>query len=523
MSAGATSPALEPRAERDLSATALADGRSRMSWAEWDEQASCLASALAHDLGIRAGDRVALRLGNRVEWFVITSALTKLGAVAVSVGARLTNDEVRRVIDHSDARVLFLDDPALATAAAAWIGDRSTGLGWLVDVTGGSPQAQALALGALVACDPARSDLAPAALLPTSIHYTSGTTGQPRGVVRTLPEQELAAFGDLLGDLIGTMGLRDDDRHLVCAPLYHAGGSFGAQITQIAGGAVVVMDHFDAGEALAAIERERITTTFMVPTMLNRIASLPAATRERYDISSLRVIMTGAAPFPAALKKSVIEALGEECLYEMYGATELGIVTILEPRDQLRKGGSCGRLLKGVSVRLLGEDGREVTPGEVGEVYVRSPALVAGYLRDERATRASLDEGYFTVGDVGYLDDEGFLHIVDRLKDMVISGGVNVYPAEIEEVLHEHPAVFDAAVIGVPHPDWGEQLKAIVQLRSGVTATKEELIGFCRARVADFKRPRSVDFVDELPRNAAGKVLKRELREPYWAETGRSI
>jgi long-chain acyl-CoA synthetase len=274
---------------------------------------------------------------------------------------------------------------------------------------------------------------------------------------------------------------------------------------------------------LAAIERDRITTTFMVPTMLNRIAGLPAETRGRYDLSSLRVIMTGAAPFPVAVKERVIEALGERCLYEMYGATELGIVTILEPRDQLRKAGSCGRLLKGVSVRLLAEDGREVAPGEVGEVYVRSPALVAGYLRDERATDASIDEGYFTVGDAGYLDDEGFLFIVDRLKDMVISGGVNVYPAEIEEVLHEHPAVFEAAVIGVPDPDWGEQLKAIVQLRGDAMATPDELIGFCHTRLAGFMRPRSVDFVEELPRNAAGKVLKRELREPYWAETGRRI
>ena len=522
MSAASSPRALAPRAADEIDVPALADYRTRLSWAQWDEQASRLASALAHDLGLRAGDRAAIRLGNRVEWFVITSALTKLGAVAVSVGARLTDEEVRRVVEHSGARALFLDDPALAAAAAPWIGeDGSAGLGWLVDVDGASPQA--LALDGLLARYTDGAELAPAVLLPSSIHYTSGTTGQPKGVVRTLPEEELAAFGELLGDLIGTMGLRDDDRHLVCAPLYHAGGSFGAQVTQIAGGSVVIMDHFDPRAVLAAIERERITTTFMVPTMLNRIASQPAATRGQYDLSSLRVIMTGAAPFPAALKERVIEALGEECLYEMYGATELGIVTILEPRDQLRKVGSCGRLLKGVSVRLLGEDGCEVAPGDVGEVYVRSPALVVGYLRDENATRASMDEGYFTVGDAGYLDDEGFLHIVDRLKDMVISGGVNVYPAEVEEVLHEHPSVFDAAVIGVPDPDWGEQLKGIVQVRGDATVTEEELIEFCRTRLADFKRPRSVDFVEELPCNAAGKVLKRELREPYWAETGRRI
>src|SRR5207248_2368522 len=228
-----------------------------------------------------------------------------------------------------------------------------------------------------------------------------------------------------------------------------------------------------------------------------------------------------AAPCPFSLKQRAIEYFGP-CLWEFYGATETGVNMVLRPEDQLRKPGSCGRALDGVDVRLLDESGADVPTGSPGEIWVRTSSLAEYYNRRE-ATAASMRDGFFSVGDIAYRDDEGYYYICDRKVDMIISGGVNIYPAEIEAALHAHPAVMDAAVIGVPDDEWGESVKAIVQLRSGMVPSADELAEVLASRLAGYKKPRSYDFVDELPRDAAGKLLKRKLREPYWAGAGRSI
>src|SRR3989441_675050 len=262
-----------------------------------------------------------------------------------------------------------------------------------------------------------------------------------------------------------------------------------------------------------------VTTTFMAPTLLKRLVD--AQERKPRDTSLLRALILGAAPCPHALKVRA-EAVFGQVLWEFYGATETGINTVLRPEDQLRKPGSCGTALPGQEIRLVRADGAEAAVGEPGELMVRSNWLAEDFNRPD-ATRGSLHKGFFSVGDVAYRDQDGYFYICDRRIDMIISGGVNIYPAEIEAVLHAHPAVMDAAVIGVPDDQWGESVKAVVELRGGMEVTADALIAFCGDRLAGFKKPRSIDFVDELPRDAAGKLLKRKLRDPYWAGAGRTI
>src|SRR5258708_6053794 len=289
------------------------------------------------------------------------------------------------------------------------------------------------------------------------------------------------------------------------------------------GGTVVGQQKFEADEALDLIARHGVTTAFMAPTLLQRLVD--AQQRRRRDISSLRALILGAAPCPYGLEVGAEAVLGK-VLWELYGGSETGINTVLRPEAQLRKPGSCGTAMPGQEIRLVDANGNEVPDGEPGEFMVRNTALAEYYNRPD-ATGKSLHDGFFSVGDVAYKDDEGFYYICDRKIDMIISGGVNIYPAEVEAVLHAHPAVMDAAVIGVPDAQWGESVKAVVQLRAGVSATQEklmeELIAFCTDRLASYKKPRSIDFMDELPRDPAGKLLKRKIREPYWASAGRRI
>jgi acyl-CoA synthetase (AMP-forming)/AMP-acid ligase II len=344
--------------------------------------------------------------------------------------------------------------------------------------------------------------------------YTSGTTGHPKGAWRP----NGVDIANVL-QVISIFGLHQDDVHLMCGPGYHSAVSFFSALHGVLGATVVMQPRFDAEGALDLIARHRVTTTFMAPTLLQRLVE--AQERAPRDTSSLRAIILGAAPCPHALKIRA-EAVFGQVLWEFYGATETGINTVLRPEDQLRKPGSCGTAVPGQEIHLIAEDGTEAAPGQPGEFMVRNTWL-AEYFNRPDATGKSLHDGFFSVGDVAYRDEEGYYFICDRRIDMIISGGVNIYPAEVEAALHAHPAVMDAAVIGVPDDEWGESVKAVVQLRDGAHATAEELIAFCGDRLAGYKKPKSVDFVEELPRDAAGKLLKRKIREPYWAKTGRSI
>ena len=321
--------------------------------------------------------------------------------------------------------------------------------------------------------------------------------------------------------VIQVFGLKPDDVHLMAGPGYHSAVGFFSALSQLLGATIVIEKRFDAAEALALIARHQVTTTFMAPTLISRMLNLPEEYRAGIDHSSFKQIIMGAAPCPISLKERCIAYFGN-VLWEFYGATETGINTVLRPEDQLRKPGSAGTALEGQEIRLVDEEGVDVPVGMPGEFLVRNDALAEYYNRPE-ATANSNHDGYFSVGDIAYRDADGYYYICDRKIDMVISGGVNIYPAEVESVLFEHPAVEDAAIIGVPNEEFGEEVKAVVKLKPGAGATEAELIEWCNQRVAGYKRPRSVDFVDDFPRDVAGKTQKRRLRDRYWQGLTRRI
>jgi fatty-acyl-CoA synthase/long-chain acyl-CoA synthetase len=302
--------------------------------------------------------------------------------------------------------------------------------------------------------------------------------------------------------------------------MYHSGPGAFAGLTHALGGTVVVLPKFDPEEWLRLVDKHKVNTTFTAPTQLKRIVNQPADVRAKYDVSSLRSVIANAAPVPFALKKQWIETFGEGHLFEVYGSTELGVDTIMEPEDQLRKPGSCGKPYGPLEIRLIQEDGTEAPVGEPGVMWIKSPAVFDEYYKAPEKTEETKledDPAWRTVGDIAYRDDEGFYYICDRRNDMIISGGMNIYPAEIEAVLHSHPAVMDAGVIGIPNEEWGEQVHAIVQLKAGQDASTDALEQLCREHLAGYKVPRSFEFREELPRTESGKLLKRKLRDEFWA------
>ena len=486
---------------------ALIEGERTLTWREFFLVRNRLAQSLAA-LGVGAGQHAVIYAHNSAENLIATAALRALGVVPVPMNHRLTADEVTYILDNSEATTVLVGDAFLPMAER--VRGAATGVKrWIT--LGAERRPWAEPLDDLVARG--RSDPPPApAAVGGSMVYTAGTTGKPKGALRrvTDPASVLPRLGAL--DCLDPAHV-----HLVAGPLYHSAPGGFALYAHMVGSTVVVMRKFDAEDALHHIERHRCTTTFMAPTLLKRIVDLPAAVRARYDVSSMRSIVVAAAPCPMRVKEQVMAMFGP-VLYEFYGSTELGINTILRPDDVLRKPGSCGRAAPGVEVAVLDDDGRPVPAGQPGELVVRRyNGVFEEYYRNPAATAQTSRGEWMSVGDVAWIDPEGFVYICDRKRDMIISGGVNIYPAEIEDALHRHPAVEDAAVFGVPDPEWGERVHAAVQLRRGMSATEREVMDFCRAHLADYKTPREVSFHVDFPRDTAGKLVKRLLREPYWA------
>ena len=496
-------------AESSPDKPALVFGDTTVDYATLDRRANRVANALT-SLGCVEGDRIAWMSFNSLAGSEIANGARRAGLVIVPVNYRLRGAEIAYLLNDSQARVAATG-PDHAAAMAAAMPDVQGDVSFVA--VGENVPAGWLAYRDLVSGAAEQFDSLSEGLGPSMI-YTSGTTGNPKGAWRP--------NGIDLGrvrDIISVFELSGTDVHLMCGPGYHSAVSFFAAVNQALGATIVIQPKFEADEALDLIERHRVTTTFMAPTLLQRLVH--AQEKRPRDVSSLRSLILSAAPCPYSLKQRAEAALGQ-VLWEAYGATETGFNTVLRPEDQLRKPGSCGQAMPGHEIKLVRDDGTEAAVGEPGEFMVRN-AWLAEYFNKPDATSHSLHDGYFTVGDVAYRDGEGYYYICDRRIDMIISGGVNIYPAEIEAVLFAHPSVMDAAVIGVPDDDWGESVKAVVQLRPSSRATEDELIAFCAERLAGYKKPRSVDFVTELPRDAAGKLLKRKLREPYWAKAGRTI
>jgi acyl-CoA synthetase (AMP-forming)/AMP-acid ligase II len=486
---------------------AVIEGERRLSWSQYHEQRNRLAHGLA-ERGLVAGEHAVVYAHNALEVLLVGAAVRAVGAIPVPMNHRLTTDEAAYILDNSEAAVLFTSDEFLPMVERLRAGAQR--LREIV-LLGGERRPWARHLDDLLAAGSPAPVAAPPGL-GGSMVYTAGTTGKPKGARRHATNPAA-----LLPRLTALHCVAPDDVHLVAGPLYHSAPGGFALYAHALGQTVVVMRKFDAEAALRTIERHRCTTTFMAPTLLKRIVDLPLEVRQRYDVSSMRSIVVAAAPCPMRVKEAVLAHFGP-VLYEFYGSTELGINTVLAPADMLGRPGSCGRAAPGVELAVLDDAGRPVATGKPGELHVRrTEGMFDGYYRNEAATRETARGEWLSVGDVAWMDADGFVYICDRKRDMVISGGVNIYPAEIEDVLHRHPAVEDAAVFGVPDAEWGERVHAAVQLRPGATLTVAEITVFCRQHLADYKTPRDVSFHADFPRDTAGKLVKRLLREPFWS------
>jgi long-chain acyl-CoA synthetase len=470
--------------------------------------------------GLARGARVAMLLPNGAPPLVLLAGSQQVGFYLTPLNTHLTAREVAHILADSGATAFFAHASfgALAGAAADQAGLAREGRFAVGGALPGFERWESLQAGQ---SDERPDDRVAGQLL----QYTSGTTGRPKGVLREIPPVDPDAMVPLLAIHLARFGIEPggDGVHLTSSPLYHTAPLVFSWFALHFEHRVVLMDRFDPERALALIERHRVTHTHMVPTQFHRLLLLPEAVRARYDCSSLRQVLHAAAPCPAELKRRMLAWWGP-VIWEYYGATEGG-GTLIGPEDWLAHPGSVGRPWQGAAVRIVDDLGRDCPPGTAGTVYLKLIQDFA-YGGDAAKTRAGRLGDFFTVGDVGILDADGYLTLCDRKIDMIIRGGVNVYPAEVEAVLFQHPKVGDAAVFGIPDDDWGEQVKAAVEPAPGVEpgpALERELLDFCTARLARHKCPRSVDFHAALPRDPSGKLYKRTLRDPYWAGRERAI
>ena len=488
------------------------DSRRSMTFREWNVRACRLANALL-GLGLEKGDRVALLAYNRVEWMEIYIGLAKAGLVAVPINFRLVTPEIQYIAEHCHAKAIIAQDDLvpqvealrgkLSIADRAWIhlGD-STPPSWT-------------SYEALVERGSGHEPGIPVHPADTwALMYTSGTTGKPKGAIRNHEGMALISLVTALD-----MGLTRDDTALLVMPMCHANSlNFASTFTYI--GATVVVDDrksFDAEALLNTMATQRVTFTSLVPTHYIMALSLPDEVKAKYDVSRVRKLMISSAPARKDTKLAILDYFKNSQLYELYGSSEAGWVTLLRPDEQIEHLGSVGREWTGSGpVKILDVDGSEVPDGYVGELYSCTPYTFDGYLNDPVKTRESIrDDGYCSVGDMARRDEHGYIHLVDRKSNMIISGGENIYPSEIENILGRYPGVQDVAVVGVPHEKWGEAVHAVIVMHPGQEAIAGDILDWCRDKMAGYKRPRAITFLkeNEMPRTATGKILHRVLRD----------
>jgi long-chain acyl-CoA synthetase len=490
---------------------ALVTPHGDRTYADFNAQINRLSRAL-RSRGLHPGDAIALMCTNEPAFLEVLYAAQRIGLRLTPINWHLTGEEAAYIIENCEAKAFVCSGTLgdkVAVAAAAGGPDLVK-----IDTGGFIPGFEMY--NAVVAAEDGSDIDDP--VMGTQMLYTSGTTGRPKGVHR-----DNAAVSALAS--VNFCGYDEDfettvDAHLITGPLYHAAPlAFSVAVPFMYGVPLVIMDHWDPVEALQLMQRHGITHTHMVPTMFHRLLALPEATRAQYDTSSLRFVIHGAAPCPVPIKRRLIEWLGP-VVVEYYAATE-GLGTLVDSATWLAHPGTVGRPMVPGQVKVADDAGNDLPPGAIGHVFLQAPAATKfDYYGDTEKTAGAFRGDYFTLGDMGYMDEQGYLYLTDRTANLIISGGVNIYPAEVDAVLLEHPAVGDVATIGVPDDEWGEAVKAVVQPAEGVAGTDElaaELMAFCRDHLAHFKCPRSVDFVPELPREDTGKIFKRKLREQYRA------
>jgi acyl-CoA synthetase (AMP-forming)/AMP-acid ligase II len=496
------------------------EGR-QTTFAQFDSNTNRVANALKAD-GVKRGERIAYLGKNSDIYFELLFGAMKAGVVMAPVNWRLAGPEIAFIVEDCKAPLLFVG-PEFVTMARS-LKERLPGVRAIITTEGGAPEWQDFAAwrDAQSVDDPAvaisRNDIAMQL-------YTSGTTGKPKGA--------MLAHGNML-NLVQSGNEAEkpewnkwtsDDVSLVAMPIFHIGGSGWGVMGLYHGARGVIAREFDPTKVLDFFEQSGITKLFMVPAAMQFVVRQPRA--RQMDFSRLKYMLYGASPIPAALLKECIEVF--KCGFvQMYGMTETtGTIVALPPEDHIEgldRMRSAGKALAGVELAILDADGKRLPPGEVGEIATRSGSNMAGYWNLPEATARTLDrDGWLRTGDAGYMDKDGYLYIHDRIKDMIISGGENIYPAEVESAICDHPDVAEAAVIGIPDDKWGEAVKAIVVMKPGKSATATDIINFARERIAGFKTPKTVDFLEALPRNPSGKILRRNLRDPYWAGKDRQV
>ncbi|MFC0108557.1 acyl-CoA synthetase [Kibdelosporangium aridum] len=462
------------------------------------------------ELGLQPGDTVVMALPNSADLLALYFAVLQTGLYVVPVNWHLVGPEVAYIIEDSGAKVFIAHARFADMAVEAGSGiEAKYSVG---DIPGFQPLSE---LGASAGTGRPENRTSGAPMV-----YTSGTTGRPKGVRRPLTGADPDDVPPASMWFFGIFGIKpfDDHVHICGSPLYHTAVLNFAGISIQMGHTVVLMEKWDPEEMLRLIQEHRVTHSHMVPTQFHRLLALPEDVRSRYDVSSLRVMIHGAAPCPLETKRRMLEWWGP-VVVEYYAATEGG-GTSITAEEWLKKPGSVGKAWPGSVVRVLDDNGNDMPVGEPGLVYMKMGASTFEYHKDKAKTLAARVGDLFTLGDVGHLDEDGYLYLHDRKADMIISGGVNIYPAEIEGELAVHPKVADIAVFGLPHEDWGEEIKAVVQPAPGVTpdeALTEELLEYARSRLAKFKLPRSIDYIEEMPRDPNGKLYKRKLRATYLA------
>jgi long-chain acyl-CoA synthetase len=483
-------------ARRTPRKVAIVEGERQLTYARLAERMARLANAATTRLGLAHGDHVAILGPNSFEYLEAIVGLSEAGLACATLSHRLNAAELGDICTDARAQVLFAHESCRAQVEGAT-------LPHVREVVWFGPSYEAL----LAAAAPAWPERRAGEWDPFTIPYTSGTTGRPKGVLlphrsRTLAFAAMAAEYACFGP---------DDRFLAIAPLAHGAGAAFALAPIFFGGSVELLPKFDPVAVVEKLGSGNFTGVFLVPTQFHAIFQLDSAFLESHRRTALKSMISNASALPQAMKERIVGLWGDGLLHETYGSTEVGLSTNLRPPDQLRKQQCVGLPFAYTQVRLLDEDGRDVPPGEIGELFTISPYMFNGYWQDGARFVPPLRDGWFSAGDLARQDDEGYVYIVDRKKDMIVSGGINIYPRQIEEVLYRHPSVGEVAVVGVPDPKWGERLKAFIVPRGDARPCAEELIAHCGTLLSAFKVPREYELIDALPRNANGKVLKRVL------------
>ncbi len=503
---------LELNAGKHPDKTAVIGLERSMTYGQLRERARALARSL-YGLGVRPGDQVALMTYNLPESTEVATALGYLEVGLVMIGYRMKPPEIEFIVGNSDSRVLiFWHEFAERILPYKENYEKVIPGGFIC--FGGPCPADALDYETLLK-DPPDLDLdslPPAQEAGTAMIYTSGTTGRPKGAARKTDFTNKPGVLDFLFATIDFLKLVPDEVHLVCCPIYHSAPSYFNSVNFILGGTTVYQPRFDPLQFLELVARYRVTSTHLVPTMVVRLLQVPESVTRNLDLSSLRTVICGAAPLFPEYKLAFLDRFGD-CLNEYYGATETGVNTFITPREMRERPNSVGRAFANNELKIYDEKGNEVPDGERGVLYMYNPIMMDGYYKNETATLETYRGKYMTAGDVAIRDKDGYYYIVDRVKDMIIRGGVNIYPAEVEEVLVGMPGIADAAVVGKFDPEFQETVAAFVVLEKGSEVTEENIKAYCAPRMANQKIPVTIVFVDTIPRTPTGKILKRELRE----------